>query len=339
MKFINLSQRDSRWKNDKLGFSPNLTLGDYGCLATDIGILAGLTPKEVNERMKGVNGFANKTYIIWAKIQEAIPWLEFEWRGYSYDNDKVKKAIAENGACLVEVDFDGKISTPKDKHWVVFIGNGRMIDPWTGKEKATNWYPKLTGYAVIKIKEKQPEYSVDYVKQLEKDKIKLWEDVEEVTRSLNGKITEITDLRKELERAKNKHTEALQELGELLSVSHDISAIKGGISEALSIEDAKRKAEYNFKIMEKKAGESAEQSVRLEAQIKDMISDIQGLKDDKIKNEGEILDLEKEKEVLEVELKEVKKNLITLQTSEEKTIDMYSGWDLIGIGITKLIRR
>jgi hypothetical protein len=160
MKLTNinpLSQRDIRWKNVPLGFS-DLTIGGYGCTITCIAMIAGLNPDEVNARLKAVNGFASGSLVIWSKIKEAIPWLEFEWRGYSYDNERVKGAVEEYGACLVEVDFDSnKISTPNDKHWVLYVGNQEMIDPWTGAKKSTGWYPERTGFAVIKVSEKPNE--------------------------------------------------------------------------------------------------------------------------------------------------------------------------------------
>jgi hypothetical protein len=136
-----LSQRDNRWKSVKLGFSDK-TIGGYGCTITCLAMLSGLNPDEVNERMKSVNGFANKNLVIWKKIDEAIPWLKFEWRGWEYDNEKVKA----NVPCLVEVD--GKRIGAK-KHWVLYIGNKQMLDPWYGNQKATSYYPP-TGYAIVK---------------------------------------------------------------------------------------------------------------------------------------------------------------------------------------------
>ena len=144
-----LSQRDSRWGNLKLG-NGSTTISSYGCTITCVAMLAGLTPTEVNERLKRVEGFLVDK-IIWGKIKEAIPWLDFEWRGYSYDNEKVKKAISDYGGCLIEVDFDGKISSPNDKHWVLYVGNQRMYDPWTGVEKVTTYYPLTLGYSIIKV--------------------------------------------------------------------------------------------------------------------------------------------------------------------------------------------
>jgi len=120
-------------------------------------MLAGLTPKQVNERLINVRGYAQSSsgvfnLIIWSKIQEAIPWLQFEWRNYTYnsdaDNNRVKQAIDKNGICLVEVDFDGTPRTD-DRHWVGYIGNQKMNDPWTGTERPTSTYSIAKGYAIV----------------------------------------------------------------------------------------------------------------------------------------------------------------------------------------------
>jgi len=164
-KITPLSQRDPHWSNVPLGFS-NLTIGGYGCTITCISMLACLNPDEVNARLKAVNGFSNGNLVIWTKIKEAIPWLEFEWRGYSFDNERVKGAIDTYGACLVEVDFDGKIATPSDKHWVLYKGDQKMIDPWTGVEKSTGWYPLIKGFAIIKVSEKPSDKPVSEVQDV-----------------------------------------------------------------------------------------------------------------------------------------------------------------------------
>lgn len=156
----NLSQRDSRWKNIKLGFSKVTTIGSHGCCITAIAMLAGLTPVEVNNRLKAVNGFL-VDLVIWTKIEEAIPWLKFEWRGYSYDNKRVSDSIEKNGGCLVQCDFDNNLTT-KERHWVLFTGNKKLNDPWNGKTEPTSKYSEYTGYAVInKIGEKPSGTFVD----------------------------------------------------------------------------------------------------------------------------------------------------------------------------------
>jgi len=156
-----LSQRDPRWANIRLGWGDTntSTIGSHGCTITALAMLAGLTPKEVNERLIAVKGYAAhqntpKTFnlILWSKIKEAIPWLEFEWRNYTYsgaaDNKRVADAIAKNGGCLVAVDGSKIGGNTKDGHWVLYIGNQRMVDTWDGTEKPTTHYP-ATGFAII----------------------------------------------------------------------------------------------------------------------------------------------------------------------------------------------
>lgn len=150
---IALSQRDPRWKDAKLGTSTTTTIGSHGCTITCLAMATGLTPPEVNRSLNLSNGYANTNLVIWEKVPIVIPGLKFIKRSRTYDNEAVKAAIAQAGFCLVEVDFDGKIDTPADMHWVLYIGNGKLLDPWTGVEKSTGWYPIPKGYAVF---EKMP---------------------------------------------------------------------------------------------------------------------------------------------------------------------------------------
>ena len=154
MNIIARSQNNPEWKGEILGDSKT-TIGSHGCTVSCVAMLAGITPKEVNDRLKNGGGFAapkedptQKNLILWTKIQACIPWLQFEYRYYSYtdaDNARVADAIAKNGGCLVEVDGApiGGV-----KHWVLYIGNKKLIDPWDGKTKATSTY-KALGYAII----------------------------------------------------------------------------------------------------------------------------------------------------------------------------------------------
>lgn len=151
------SQNDVAWKGEMLGES-NTSIGSHGCTITCVAMLAGIDPKEANSRLRNGGGFAaptgspsQKNLILWTKIQACISWLQFEWRGYSYtddDNPKVAAAIAKNGGCLVAVDGTPIGGGSKDGHWVLYIGNQKLIDPWDGKTKPTSSY-KATGYAII----------------------------------------------------------------------------------------------------------------------------------------------------------------------------------------------
>lgn len=148
MNLQTLSQRDPRWKDIPLGTSKTTTIGSHGCTITCLAMLAGTTPNVVNQRMNAVGGYANTNLVIWTKVPEALPNLEFVWRGYTYDNERVKA----NLPCLVEVDFDGTPRTD-DRHWVVYKGAQKMNDPWTGTERPTNAYPIQTGFTIYRIKD------------------------------------------------------------------------------------------------------------------------------------------------------------------------------------------
>ena len=115
-----LSQRDSRWKYEKLGYG-NTTIGSYGCLLTALTCLARIDDvRKVNEILKKNNGYVgdNGNLIVWSKVS-TIPGLTFKYKYYYYDNEKVKQIIAKNGGCIVEVD-----GTPIGgyRHWLLFIG-------------------------------------------------------------------------------------------------------------------------------------------------------------------------------------------------------------------------
>src|SRR3990167_2213371 len=110
-------------------------------------MLVGTTPVVVNDKLKKVQGFANGNLLIWSKLHQAFPELTFIKRSYTYNNDEVKA----NLPCLVEVDFDNS-PVSNGNHWILFIGNQRMLDPWTGQNRPTNTYKILKGYSIIKKK-------------------------------------------------------------------------------------------------------------------------------------------------------------------------------------------
>ena len=136
-----LSQRDKRWKNIKVG-TGKLTIEQAGCTITCLAMLSGTTPIVVNNELKRVKGYAYGNLVLWLKLIKTILKLKFIKRVYKYNNADVKK----NLPCLVEVN-GAKIGAVR--HWVLFIGGHKMIDPWVGKIESTKKYP-LTGYAVIK---------------------------------------------------------------------------------------------------------------------------------------------------------------------------------------------
>ena len=150
-----LSQRDSRWGEITIGHSTS-KIKDYGCTLVCISILAGTTPDVVNAFLTAVGGFSVDR-IIWSKINETKLGLHFPDMGrqYVYNDVAVREAIEKNGGCLVEVDYDGVVATPSDRHWVLYIGNHQLIDPWTGTIKPTSSYPLVKGYAIIEKNNEQ----------------------------------------------------------------------------------------------------------------------------------------------------------------------------------------
>jgi hypothetical protein len=130
-------QNNPLWKDINLGTS-KLTIGDYGCLVTAIGMTIEETPNIVNKNLKAVGGFLG-ALVIWNKIGVAFPQLRFTWRGYRYDNTAALSQIKRNGFCLVEATnrLNG------GKHWVLFIGNQRLYDPATGTERSTRVYNSI----------------------------------------------------------------------------------------------------------------------------------------------------------------------------------------------------
>lgn len=144
-----IGQRDNQWKNVPLGTSTSTTIGSHGCTITSLAMLLNFygyseTPVTVNKKLKDNGGYANTNLIVWTAIPKIWSRMKFVWRGYGYDNSQV----SSNLPCLVEVDFDGTPRTD-DRHWVLFKGDKKMNDPWTGTERATSDYSILTGYSVI----------------------------------------------------------------------------------------------------------------------------------------------------------------------------------------------
>ncbi len=130
-----LSQRDVRWVGLQLGTS-HTTIGTHGCLITAIASILNTTPDVVNERLKSVNGFKDGNLVIWAKINEAFPGIQTR-REWTYNNDDVR----QNLPAIVQVDGT-PIGAPM--HFVVFIGDQKLIDPWDGQIKSTGTYTPLS---------------------------------------------------------------------------------------------------------------------------------------------------------------------------------------------------
>lgn len=204
-----LKQSDSHWGNKRLGSGSanKTTIGSHGCTITCLAMLAGINPDEVNDRLNNVGGYASSgtncnNLVLWTKIQAAIPWLQFEYRYDNYDNEKVKSVIAKNGGCLVCVNASPIGGTT---HWVLYIGNQKLYDPFDGKEKSTSSYKpiRFTTINVVGSPSKSVEVDDKTFEQLVTKSTKYDEFIKAGYDSVEKVIQDVKDLSAKLQNAEN----------------------------------------------------------------------------------------------------------------------------------------
>lgn len=178
-----LSQRDQKWSTFKLGTS-DVTIGGYGCTITSLAMYIGTTPNIVNEQLKQVGGFANGNLVIWDKVKEAFPGVEITKVSREWNSEEV----SQNTPCIVEVDFDGT-DRVDNRHFVLYLGNDQMADPWTGTTDPVTKYRPLS-YRLIKGTWSEVSHP-DYYRELDltnKESMKVAVDV--WFRLKNGELVE-----------------------------------------------------------------------------------------------------------------------------------------------------
>lgn len=158
----NYSQRDPRWKNATLGFSKT-KIGSFGCKLTCYSIIDGRDPLTMNELFKKGEAFVGD--LLYDKHCAFV--LGWEATGTVYTDPRE--------LCIAEVDFNP--DPKKDQHFVVWLGDGRIIDPWNGLTMKNPY--KVYSYRKLKIKE--PKKTKEETMANEKN-------VEKVLKSL-GKLT------------------------------------------------------------------------------------------------------------------------------------------------------
>ena len=153
-----LGQKTMPWGNILLGNS-NYYIWAKGCTITVLAEILGVTPDVVNQKLNdlpvdknGNTGFAldkngQRSLVIWGRIKEAFPEVSVE-RFWSYNNDDVLAKLGAGDSVMVEVDA-APIGNAGGSHFVRYVGNHKLHDPWTGTEKPTSDFPTLKGYAVV----------------------------------------------------------------------------------------------------------------------------------------------------------------------------------------------
>jgi len=194
---IKLSQRDLRWKDIKLGTS-DLNIGNAGCTISALASILESTPDVVNQRLIDGKGYSNKNLVTWSKLTSIFPQIKEARRVVGYNNTEVLANIP----CLVEVD-GSPIGAPK--HWVVYIGNKQLMDPWIGNIRETGFY-RPTGYAIIKISEESSSSMDIRLQILNENNIKNEGDLRETigaSKELPGLKEDKLNADKEIERLRH----------------------------------------------------------------------------------------------------------------------------------------
>lgn len=158
-QLVYYSQQDPQWKADKLGFGSQSsdTIGYVGCALTSVAmVLSGhgytVTPKTLNQKLQGINGFAGSG-IRWHSVAQLYPQIRLNSIIQCYDTpaplEQIDAALAAGQPAIVCVD-----STPAPgllTHYVVVIarkGNDYlMLDPWpyqTDVNKETYLMPRYS---------------------------------------------------------------------------------------------------------------------------------------------------------------------------------------------------
>ncbi len=147
------NQTDARWGNIVVGFAqaPYNTFKYIGCTVCDLTYLHNTltkktdTPNLINEKLKKAQAFV-KGEIYWPRVQFALPEMKFVYRDYNYNNARAWSWINASPKLPLLVEVFNNASVTK-KHWVTFIGGGKMYNPATGQIQPTSTYPILTGDA------------------------------------------------------------------------------------------------------------------------------------------------------------------------------------------------
>jgi hypothetical protein len=143
INFKQYSQRDSRWRNDRLGES-KYTIGSAGCAMTVATMLAtqveDINPKEMNTWLSNHNGYTHDGRLWWKKVSERVKKLSFEkyvkWTTTPADMDMIYSEL-EDHPVILRVDFVPNTSK-LDSHFVVAYGKTDndllIVDPIDGSK-------------------------------------------------------------------------------------------------------------------------------------------------------------------------------------------------------------
>lgn len=143
-----LDQRDPKWSAQMLGKSDS-SIGNYGCLLTCFSMLAGMTPPEMNQRMRSLGGYQTgdcpacaATFDVQKFAAVAPPILDVTL-SYPYapfpaaSSRRLVEHLKAGNPAILEVDINPNNNT-HDMHFVLAVsafGSGDTAnivinDPW-----------------------------------------------------------------------------------------------------------------------------------------------------------------------------------------------------------------
>jgi len=197
-----------------------------------------ILPDSLNDQLVQVGGFYQGARLVWGKISELFPDVQFDWKVFNEGEchsvpaplDLIDELLEEKIPVIVKVDFNpgGKLN----EHWVLIIGKdeaGSYIinDPWTGEEyffQAKYGDPKRYIFAIRCYRGKIPEEKYQLLKGgvvlkeydfNPEDKIK---DLEDKVKSLNEEMAqarlEVNSLREALETQERDNNDLVSQLNQ-----------------------------------------------------------------------------------------------------------------------------
>lgn len=229
------SQRDPRWKDDKLGYS-DLTMGGYGCLVTAASILLTylgkeITPGELNQKLKDIGGF-NGAYF---KYDPFVKQFDMVFSGIeNYDSvpapvERIRTNIEKGLPTIIRVDFVPE-TRPIDQHFVVVIGYTEkdliISDPWTGEEYfLTAKYPHNSNawnqpkYVIYGIREFIPNWDYQSDGNALEECLKQHKDLLD---QINAKQTELENCQQRLHKSEVVRRDLGQQVEEFFQENEEL---------------------------------------------------------------------------------------------------------------------
>lgn len=114
-------QNDPEWAQEPIGVS-NYKMGGYGCLITcvasavsDLGV--ALTPQELNQKLTAVDGYQNGADLIWFKINEAVPEVDYSYSRV-FSSETIERDLGKGLLPIIKVKVNGFGA----QHWLLVVG-------------------------------------------------------------------------------------------------------------------------------------------------------------------------------------------------------------------------